>query len=132
MLVIRSLCLYCGRVCKSRDGLVAHQRIRHFRCLDAKCSRRGQCFRSVKALQAHSLKAHPDRPLTHVPNAYMVCSSLSVAQLFALADTNDLSGNDLLAQIRAFHLQKLRALHPRRTIRLELFPWEKSQNEDGA
>lgn len=120
VLVITALCLYCGRVFKTPEGLELHQRSRHFRCNTPGCQRRGQRFKSVSALQAHCLKMHPDKPLLYVPNAYKACSSLGIAKLLEFLEGAGASDNELYAQILGFHRKKLEALHPRRRIRFAL------------
>lgn len=117
VLVITALCLYCGKVCNSHEGLELHQRSRHFRCNTPGCPRRGQRFKSVSALQAHCLKVHPDKLLTYVPNAYKACSSLGVAKLLEFLEKTGAPDNNLYLQLLEFHRKKLNVLHPRRRIR---------------
>ncbi|KAE8304394.1 hypothetical protein GL50803_0027699 [Giardia duodenalis] len=116
VLIVTALCLYCGRLFKTKEGLELHQRARHFRCSTPGCPRRGQRFKSVSALHAHCLKIHPDKPLLYVPNAYRACSSLGIARLLEFLEGTGSSSNELYAQILAFHRKKLEALHPRRRI----------------
>ncbi|ESU44869.1 Hypothetical protein GSB_27699 [Giardia duodenalis] len=120
VLIVTALCLYCGRVFKTHDGLELHQRARHFRCNAPGCPRRGQRFKSVSALQTHCLKVHPDKPLAYVPNAYSACSSLGLARLLEFLEHTGSTDNELYTQVLAFHRRKLEALHPRRRIRFAL------------